>query len=61
MFVDVRRGDFSAGEDVGVGIVVWGAQQPGEPGDTYDQVRRGGNEVQGRNPDTSRELSIPSG
>jgi len=34
--VDVRRGDVSPGEDVGVGVVVSGAQQPGEPGDTYD-------------------------
>ena len=34
--VDVRRGDVSPGEDVGVGIVLSGDQQPGEPGDTYD-------------------------
>jgi len=59
--VDVRRGDAPPGEDVGVGIVVSGAQQPGEPGDTYDHERRGGNEVQGGNPDTSREIVIPSG
>ena len=45
----------------GVGIVVSGAKQPGEPGDTQDQERRGGNEVQGGNPDTSREIVIPSG
>jgi len=59
--VDVRRGTVSPGEDVGVGIVVSGAQQPGEPGVTYDQERRGGNEVQRGNPDTSREIVIPSG
>jgi len=59
--VDVRRGDASPGEDIGVGIVVSGAHQPGEPGDTYDQERRGGNEAQGGNPDTSREIVIPSG
>jgi len=59
--VDVRRGDVSPGEDVGVGIMVSGAQQPGEPGDTYDHERRGGNEVQGGNPDPSREIVIPSG
>jgi len=59
--VDVRRGDVSPGEDVGVGIVVSGAKQPWEPRDTYDQERRGGNEVQGGNPDTSREIVIPSG
>ena len=53
--------DVSPGEDVGVGIVVSGAQQPGEPGDTYDQEGRGGNEVRGGNPDTSREIVIPSG
>jgi len=58
---DVRWGDASPGEDVGVGIMVSGAQQPGEPGDTYDQERRGGNEIQGGNPDTSREIVIPSG
>jgi len=58
--VDARRGDVPPGEDVGVGIVVSGAQQPGEPGDTYDQERRGGNEVQCGNPDTSREIVIPS-
>jgi len=58
--VGVRRGDVSPGEDVRVGIVVSGAKQLGEPGDTYDQERRGGNEVQGRNPDTSREIVIPS-
>jgi len=59
--VDVCRGDVSPGEDVGVGIVVSGAQKPGEPGDTYDKRRRGGNEEQGGNPDTSREIVIPSG
>jgi len=59
--VDVRRGDASPGEDVKVGMVVPGAQQPGEPGDTYDQERRGGNEAQGGIPDTSREIVIPSG
>jgi len=59
--VDVRRGDVSTGEDVGVVVVVSGAQQPGEPGDTYDQERRGGNEVQGGNPDTSGEIVLPSG
>ena len=42
-------------------IVVSGAQEPGEPGDTCDQERGGGNEVQGENPDTSREIEIPSG
>jgi len=35
--VGVRRGDFSPGEDVGVGIVFSGAQQPSKPGHTYDQ------------------------
>jgi len=59
--VDVRRGDVTPGEDVGVGKVVSGAQQPSEPGDTYDQERRGGNEVQGGSPDTCREIVIPSG
>jgi len=59
--VDVRRGDVSPGEDVEDGIVVSGAQQPGEPGDTYNQDRRGRNEVQGGNLDTSREIVIPSG
>jgi len=59
--VDVRRGDVSSGEDIGVGLVVSGAQQPGEPGDTHDKERRGGNEVQGGNPNTSREIGIPSG
>jgi len=59
--VDVRRGAVSSGEDVGVGIVVSGAQHPGESGYTCDQERRGGNEVQGGNPDTSREIVIPSG
>jgi len=34
--VDILRGNVSPGEDVGVGIVVSGAQQPGEPGDMYD-------------------------
>jgi len=57
----LRWSDVSPGEDVGVRIVVSGAQQPGEPGDTYDQKRGGGNEVQGGNPDTSREIVIPSG
>jgi len=57
----LRRSDVSPGEDFGVRIVVSGAQQPGEPGDTYDQKRGGGNEVQGGNPDTSREIKIPSG
>jgi len=59
--VDVRRGDVSPGEDVGVGIVVSGAQQPGEPGDTYDKERRGGSEVHCGNPETSREIVIQSG
>jgi len=58
---DVRRGDISPGEDVGVGIVVSGAQRPGEPGNTYAQEGRGGDEVQGGHPDTSREIVIPSG
>jgi len=61
VYVDVRRGDLSPGEDVGVGMIVSGAQLPGEQGDTYDQERRGGNVVQGGNPDTSREIVIPSG
>ena len=61
MSVDVRRGDVSPEEDVGVGMVVSSAQQPGEPGDMYDQERRGGNELQGGNPDTSRAIVIPSG
>ena len=39
--VDVRRGDVSPGEDVGVGIVISGAQQPGETGDTGDQEKKG--------------------
>ena len=59
--VDERRGDAPPGEDVGAGMVVSGAQQPGEPGDTYDEERRGGNEVPGWNPDTSREMVIRSG
>ena len=59
--VDVRRGDLSPGEEVEVGIVVSGAQQPGEPGDTCDQERRGGNGVQGGNPDRSPEIVIPPG
>jgi len=35
--VDVRPGGVSPGEDFGVGIVVSGAQNSGEPGDTYDE------------------------
>jgi len=58
---DVRRGNDFPGEDFGVVIVVSGAQQPGELGDTNDQDRRGGNDVQGGIPDTSRVLVIPSG
>jgi len=41
--------------------VLSGAQQPGEPGDTYNQERRGGNEVQSGKSDKSREIVIPSG
>jgi len=59
--VDVSRADAFPGEDVRDGIVVSGAQQPDEPGDTYEQERRGGNEVQGGNSDTSREILITSG
>jgi len=58
--VDVRPSDVSPGEEVGVGIVVSGDQEPGLPGDTNEQERRGGNEVQGGNPNTSREIVIPS-
>jgi len=61
MSVDVRPGDVSPGEDIGVGILVSGAQHPGDQGDTYDPERRGGNEVPGGNPNTSREIVIPSG
>jgi len=61
MSVDVRRSDFSPGEDVGVGIVFSGAQQPDEPGDTYDQEEVEGNDAHGMNPETSREIAIPSG
>jgi len=37
MFVDERRGDFSQGQDLGVDIVVSGAQQPGELADACDR------------------------
>jgi len=39
--IDTSRGDVSPGKDFGVGTAVSGAQKPGEPGDTYDQERRG--------------------
>jgi len=57
--VDVRRDSVFPAEEFMIGRVVSGAKQPGELGDTYDKERRCGNEVQGKNPDTNREILIP--